>query len=183
MSEQPRNGQDGIAECGSVRDLLPLGVAGALDAGSSAAVETHLLSCEDCADEALFVRSLAAARPEPPADLVRSVLARLPELESAGGRNRALSSGAWDGTGGVGSAWWRVVDAWPLAMAASFILALGVGTMWIDRPSPSGAALVATMMEDEGRPGADEWMVAGAPVWDALPDDVLLVLLEEEPDA
>ncbi|MEX2530373.1 MAG: zf-HC2 domain-containing protein [Gemmatimonadota bacterium] len=174
MSEQPRNGQGGIAECGSVRDLLPLRAAGALDSGSSAAVETHLLACEDCADEARFVQSLAVARPEPPADLVRSVLARLPEKESAGSR---------DWADGIGRAWRRAADAWPLAMAASFILALGVGTMWMDRTSPSGAALVATMMEDEGRPGTDEWMVAGAPVWDALPDDVLLVLLEEEPDA
>ena len=180
MSEDPRNREDGTVECGTVRDLLPLRVAGALDSGPSAAVEAHLLSCGDCADEALFVQSLGAARPEPPTDLARAVMARLPGTAAI--RELAASAGAPTRARQDGRTWRRAVGAWPLAAAASLILALGVGSMWMDRAAPSGAALLATLMEDSGLPGSDEWMVAGAPVWDALPDDVLLVLLEEDSD-
>jgi predicted anti-sigma-YlaC factor YlaD len=178
MSEESKVGEGGIVECGTVRDLLPLRATGALDSGPAAAVEVHLHSCDECAGEALFVQSLGVARPEPPADLVRAVMARLPGQGAAAIRERAVSTRARQ----AGHTWRRAVNAWPLAAAASIILALGVGTMWMDRSGPSGAALLATLMEDSGLPGADEWMVAGAPVWDALPDDVLLVLLEEDSD-
>jgi anti-sigma factor RsiW len=61
-------------DCDTVRDLVPLQLRGQLPPHEAAAVEEHVLVCDDCAAEAALVRTLAAALPAVPAGLEARVL-------------------------------------------------------------------------------------------------------------
>jgi hypothetical protein len=123
------------------------------------ALRSHLASCSRCAGEAAFMVRVARARPEPPAGLVPAIL-------GAVGRVSPMA-GWWSGT---------------MAAAAVLVLALGVGlvSQQVDSAEAWGAVEDFVMDAPVEDWGEDEWYVAGAPVLEALPDQMLLALLQEE---
>jgi hypothetical protein len=122
------------------------------------ALAHHLATCADCAREAAFMARLAGARPEPPSELLPAILARA--------RRAPAPSGWWSGS---------------MAAAAVLVLSLGVGLISHQAdPSPSFSPLdVLVMNEGLADWEDDEWYVAGAPVLEALPEQMLLALLQE----
>lgn len=175
----------GAEACPEVRDRLPLFTAQRLDLSRAEAVEAHLGDCEACAAEAALVRRLQEVRVEPPAGLVDQVLYRIlgPAAVPSTTPGAATKS---DEPGGVlrFPAWpfgpvRRAVAGWGLPAAAVLVLALGIGVFWTaDRDLP-GDLLLTAFVEEADERAHEEWLVAGAPVWEALSDDVLISLLEE----
>jgi hypothetical protein len=119
----------------------------------------HLAECASCAADAGFMARVAAARPELPAGLRSRVLRSLPEPRP-----------------GIG--WWTG----SVAAAAVMILAMGAGlvSQRIDTHQPMNPLDGFVLEDPDPGWGDDEWYVAGAPVWDALPDEMLLALLQED---
>jgi hypothetical protein len=163
--------------CAEVRDRIPLSEAGVLQASERDELSRHLQQCEECAAEARFLAGLAAARPVPPADLKEGVMGRLAALEREpsavplphrkspfSGRNRL-----------------HPLTSWGTPAAAAVAVALGLGVVWSlasgNGNGQNGAGLLLSIPEEEMQ--LEEWMVAGAPVLDALPDDMLFSLLLE----
>ncbi|MSR22953.1 MAG: zf-HC2 domain-containing protein [Gemmatimonadetes bacterium] len=155
-------------ECARIRDLLPLYVAqGSASPGFAgeelaeedrAGVAEHLVRCADCREEARFIAELRARRPEPPASLLSSILEA---ARKAPGRQKSTLLP-------------RLLRA-----AAVAALALGIGTFWQREPEPEPMWTVAL----EAQPAVDwygqDWLVAGEPIVEALPDDMLRMLVEE----
>lgn len=170
--------------CAQVRELLPGFGATTARRGEREAVNRHLSACRACAEEARFVARIRSVKPDPPPGMVEQVMRRLRE-------SRPAMAGASGGTptwrphgtsasevAGPGQGW--TATSWSLAAAAVLVLALGVGVVWSEDQSPVGEGLIASLVtEDDPGPG-EEWLVAGAPVWDALPDEVLQTLLEDD---
>ncbi len=150
--------EDLAGECARTRDLLPLHVSGAATSGEVAELVKHLATCAECRDEARLVERLQLARPEPPDSLAPSII-------EASRRPRRPE---------------RTIVPWLLRAAAIAILAVGIGVLWRDdAPAPEPVWTVAL----ESQPMVDwyghDWMVAGEPLLDALPDDLLAQLMEE----
>lgn len=123
------------------------------------ALADHLASCSECARDVALMARLARARPDPSPDLLSAIVGLA--------RQTRLPTGWPSGT---------------VAAAAVLLLSLGVGLIshYADPPRPAGS--LDALVTDVG-PEAwedDEWYVAGAPVLEALPDQMLLALLEEE---
>jgi len=148
-------------DCGSVRDLLPLCVLGILSADDSRAVANHLRSCGDCRGEESFLVRLEEARQEPPADLRNRIVASLDK-----------------GSRGLGRVW-----GWGVPAAAAVIaVALGLGIFSDPGPSNEEIWSLAFQAEAPTEWVGEDWMVAGAPVLQALSDEILReVLLELDP--
>jgi len=150
-------------DCGPVRDLLPIQVLGELAPGDDLRVESHLSMCSECREERDFVRRLGLARVEPPLELVSAIMAAVDESARSTPTVVPIRRSA----------------LWALPAAAAIVLALGVGTIWNSpetRPSEWTLALESDVtMAWFG----NEWMVAGEPILDALPDDVLRSLIQE----
>jgi predicted anti-sigma-YlaC factor YlaD len=170
----PEGPASGRTTCDRVRELLPLRVAGLPTGTKSALVDRHLSECGACADEARFVHRVRTSRPEPPEGLVEAVLQRLPSAGTSAPEPRILP---------FRRAWVRrprrFAVGWGLSAAAVFILALGIGVMWTGDESGPAQALIASLVPEGDAPEPEGWMVAGAPVLDALPDEVLFTLMEE----
>jgi len=150
-------------DCASVRDLLPIQVLGELAPGDDLLVESHLATCGECREERAFVRRLVLARVEPPLELVSSILAA---VEEAARPAPTLVSN-------------RRSVLWGLPAAAVIVLAFGIGTIWNGPSSdPSGWSLA---LESDIAMAwfGNEWMVAGEPMLEALPDEVLRTLIVE----
>ena len=102
-----------MSECtsGELRDLLPELVNGRLEARMREAVEAHVASCTECADELALLRSLrpALAR-EPVIDTRRIAAAVIAQTAGAAGRAPARNG---------------IVNRWDVAIAAAALLAAG----------------------------------------------------------
>jgi hypothetical protein len=148
-------------ECTRIRELLSLEPSGSLSGEELGEMSEHLVGCTPCQEEAAFLALLRRARPATPDVLLPLILKK---LEKASQHRRQQKM-------------------WGLRAAAAVILALGVGTIWSTRgPAASDEVWELALHED---PVAVSWsggeyMAAGVPLFDQLPDDVLLALLEEE---
>jgi len=146
--------------CGIVRDLLPLLYAETASAEDLSGLDDHLLACDDCHEEAVFLARVAQARPRPPAGLSHRIVAevtksrRRPSVEP---RIRAAG--------------------WMTSVAAMLVLSLGIGLYWTGAASPDLDFALTSFLDADDEGEYDEWMVAGAPVLDALPDEVLRDLM------
>jgi len=150
-------------DCASVRDLLPIQVLGELAPGDDLRVESHLAACGECREEQTFVRRLVLARVEPPRELLSSILAAVDEAA------RPMPTVAPI----------RRSVTWALPAAAAIVLALGIGTIW-NGPSADQSEWNLALESDVTMAWfGDEWMVAGAPMLAALPDEVLRSLIAE----
>lgn len=167
--------------CARALDLLPLHLQRRIpDPEEALWLEQHLQVCGDCGEEAAFLEGLLPACPEPPVDLVASVLARVespvtPSVPHVYGNSppSRLSASTRPGR--------RVrFGGWAASVAALLVLGLGIGIIWTGDGANGGDLLFSAFLEDDEVPGdRDDWMVAGAPVLDALPDEVLLALVSE----
>jgi anti-sigma factor RsiW len=161
--------EDGAREssidCASARDLLPLMGTESIPAAHSRNVQAHLDTCGNCADEARFIQKLVGSREEPPSRLLPSIMAELErrdEFEPA----IILPTG-------------RRKLTWALPAAAAVVLALGIGNLWNNQPSTEQYSSLGFEPEVSMAWYGNDWMVAGQPVFEALPDDVLRSLIEE----
>jgi hypothetical protein len=129
-----------------------------VDGTADPVLARHLAICPPCADEAAFMARVARVRAEPPAGMVEAILAR--------------TGGRYPGFG-----WWSS----SVAAAAVLILALGAGLISQQLPSADGPFPFETFLaQDLDEWEGDDWYVAGAPVLEGLPDQMLLALLQEE---
>jgi hypothetical protein len=173
-------------DCAETRDLLPLRAAGTLGVVRGGQVEVHLRRCIECAEEWRFIERVLAVRPEPPADLAARVAAGLAAAEGQAEPAVVGSDAVVPRPAPRAAAFARLSRGWArgwgwgLAAAASVVLALGVGLLWHDGDAPTREALLSTLVETGEEWESEEWMVAGAPVWEALPDAVLMGLVLEE---
>lgn len=184
MSEETRyRGTDPTGgACARSLDLLPLHLQGRVsDPGVVLWLQAHLSACGDCQEEEVFLRGILPACPQPPGDLVASVMSRLaspatsprPEVDTSSPSVAPLV---------VSRPWLRRIrpGSWAASVAALLVIGLGIGTLWNGDTAPGGDLLFSAFLEDDDGPrGADEWMVAGAPVLDALSDEVLFALVSE----
>jgi hypothetical protein len=152
-------------DCASARDLLPLMGTESMPAAHSQDLQGHLDTCGECADEARFLQKLVAGRVEPPSRLLPSIMAELDRREDS--ETAVILPTA------------RRNLTWALPAAAAVILALGIGNLWNDQPSPEPYASIGFEPEVSMAWYGNSWMVAGQPMFEALPDEVLRSLIEE----
>lgn len=178
MTEDTRYGWKGSGGSGCARavDLLPLHVRGSVPVGSEALwIEEHLTRCDSCRAEAAFLEQLLSARPEAPVGLAAAVMARLESPAAT-----PLSMTPADPVPRRPHLPPQRYGGWAASVAAILVLGLGIGAFWMTESPVSGDLLFSAFLEDgEVVEDQDEWMVAGAPVLDALPDEVLLALVTE----
>ncbi len=180
MTEETRYGWKGSGGSGCARavDLLPLHVRGSIpDMSDALWIEEHLTHCDSCRDEALFLEQVLSARPEAPSGLATSVLARLEAPAVAMPPRVAPATVSAPPPPYLPP---RRYGGWAASIAAILVLALGIGTFWLSESPTAGDLLFSAFLDDaDESEDRDEWMVAGAPVLDALPDEVLLALVTE----
>ncbi len=168
-----------MTDCSRVRDILPLSLHGRLGADAEAGVRHHLDRCGECAEELHFLERLMATRPLPPEDLTSQVL---DQLQAGAGNLHGAREEVEMAAAGVHAARpsaHRRAMGWSLSVAAMVILSLGIGLNWSGSPVGNGDVILASFLMTADDEDPDEWMVAGAPVLDALPDDFLLELMSE----
>jgi len=173
--------------CAETLDRLAELVGGDLPEEDRRAVESHVATCEDCREEHTFLQALRSARPEPaPADLQATRdavrVAMTPPMSEAsssplGDPRRARETRSrWRSR-------WRELR-WSIPAAAVLILALGTSSVWTEWLGSNGGEAHTEFVEFgedalAGFYGGEDGLVAGAPVFEDLPDEVLLTLLEE----
>lgn len=123
------------------------------------ALRSHLASCSRCTEAAAFMARVARGRPEPPAGLLPAILEAADRVTP--------TPGWWSGS---------------VAAAAVLLLALGVGLVSQQAdPREAWSPVEGFAMDAPAAEwGEDEWYVAGAPVLEALPDQMLLALVQED---
>jgi hypothetical protein len=147
--------------CDEILDLVSLRPTGALSPDAAARLDHHLEGCSACAREAAFAARVYEARPEPPPGLADAVL-----REAWGRRGRARPAPGWMSTS--------------LAAAAVLVLSLGIGLATRTVGPGEGGLLLSSALETPAPEwGAEEWLVAGAPVLEGISDEALLLLLDE----
>ncbi|MEX0935703.1 MAG: zf-HC2 domain-containing protein [Gemmatimonadota bacterium] len=147
----------GEQACAWTRDRIPLRGLQGLSRSELAELEVHLLRCGDCRAEAELVETLQASSPEPPPSILVGV------LEARAARNDSH-----------GSDWRR----WVIRSAAVLVLALGASVIWSRDGGTDAVWALALETEPPAWYGSD-WVVAGQPIPEGLPDEVLRGLLEE----
>lgn len=168
----PEGSPTGRTTCDRIQELLPLRVAGLPTGLKATLVDRHLSECGDCAGEARFIDRIRASRPEAPDGLADGVLLQLALEDASQADSRVLPFPRIRSSR-------RFAVGWGLSVAAVFILALGIGVLWSgDDPGPA-QALIASLVPEEDAPEPEGWLVAGAPVLDALSDEVLFTLMED----
>ena len=143
-------------ECGTVRELLPGFGTNRIEARDAEHVEAHLSGCAECREELELVKSLFAARPQPPVDSVAQILAGV-HAERRRGRR----------------AWWGI------SAAAAIALAISVGTALDPDPVRTRAPEYATELAEGELWLSDAELVAGAPMLEGLSDEALQALFDE----
>lgn len=184
--------------CREVQERLPELEAGRLDEGVETGIRAHMVGCRECARAHEVVHLLASVpvAATPPEVEVRMRSAAREALEETRRAPRAFegggagAAGVRNGGGSGASGRRRWLPSWSLAAAAGVVLALGtpllVQRMQTSLPAESDSSWVAGS-EVEGQvqdllPSAyvgDDAVVAGAPAFDALSDEMLMALLEE----
>lgn len=153
-------------DCPAVRDLLPVLVLGRLAPGEGQMVESHLADCGDCREEQALVQRISLARVEPPRELLSSILTAV-DLAADAARPAPSVIPI------------RRSAQWALPAAAAIVLALGLGTIWNGRSADPSEFTLALESEVTMAWFGNEWMVAGEPLLETLPDEVLRSLIEE----
>lgn len=165
--------------CDRFREDLPLLVATG-DVFPDVMVR-HRRGCEPCRKEEAVVRALFAMRPEPPAELARTISAAL-----RAGSSLPEERGASDPRPARGSGVMRLL----LPVAALLVAVLGTVLVWQGRGSPTSGEGGPTVAAVDGGPagldGMHLWpsangMVAGEPLMllDGLTEAQLEALLRE----
>lgn len=143
-------------ECRKARERMPIFLS--KETAGDTELKGHLAECLNCRAEWEFVNRLYNARPEPPRHLADQIVARIFQPQRAT-RMRWARSG-W-------------------AAAAALLLGFGIGSLVVDRMGPASMQPVALMLEPTPIWYGEEWLVAGEPLLEELPDDVLQSLLAE----
>jgi anti-sigma factor RsiW len=118
-----------MSECtnGELRDLLPELMHGTLDAEMRGAVEAHVASCAECAEELALLRSLRVALEPAPRVDVQRIAAAVNARTMHGAAHRA-----------------RPRSAWRLAIAAAALVAVsGIGYAVVARHAGAPSVAVA----------------------------------------
>jgi anti-sigma factor RsiW len=176
--------------CDELRDHLPDLLLGALDPGTKGEVEAHLSACPECREELELLEAVRRARPEPPVGLEASIQARVQAEFGTNDQKVAgsIQPGRTRRRGGLnlplfGGRILIPTSAFPAA--AVVILSLGVALVWNQMITPGTDVEqepIQVVLAEEPLPEAylwDDGIVAGAPVFDGLTEEDLLVLLEE----
>ena len=145
------------AQCGNVREFLPDLVGNRLRVEDRVQVEAHLAECAECRAEFELAQSIYASRAAVPEGLADSVIDGVRRHRRSPGR-------PW----------------WGLSAAAVAALAIGIGIT--SEPAGDGgldASDFAYEVEEGGVWLSDDGLLAGAPTFDGLSDEALLLLLDE----
>jgi anti-sigma factor RsiW len=158
--------------CADVRDRIPELLLGDLTPERRTAVEAHLASCAECAEERATVEALLRGRPEVPAGLEARILDAV--HAEVGGESDVLK---------LEPRRRRGVPAWALSAAALLVLAVGTPLM-VTRMNDSTPLTPSEefAFADEAVPSvwaSDDGLIAGEPSFDGLSDEALLALLAE----
>lgn len=165
---------EGWTQCEDVLVRLPESLGGLLEAREQAALHAHILSCEACAEELAFAKTLRQAVPAPPSDLAARIVAK------------ALldPDGLWSPVQAVkGRATRRAKMRWgivaPILAAATILLALGIGWNLSEQGEEGGLAWADAFDIPNESWGVEDWYVAGAPYLDGISDETLAALMQE----
>lgn len=156
--------------CGWARDRLPYRVTGELPAAERDSLEEHLARCGMCRSEARLLSELHQARPVPSEEVRRRV--------RAGAVAGEPSDAGREATPGPGPYRRPVVAVGGVAAAA----VAAVSSLWILAGDDPRQDLIGTGGEIEElavEEMAEEWVVAGEPVFSELPPEALEHLLHE----
>jgi len=166
-------------ECERIRDLLPEWVLGESEPDSGESIRAHLSVCQECSAEEGALRTLLAARPEPPPGLSERIQARVRE-ELGASEEPAPATGRSGVVPLFRTRRWA--PAWALPAAAVVVLSLGIGVIWDGKEIPEVGQDPLQVAAEEPIPEAwlwDDGLVAGAPVLDGLTDEQLEALIRE----
>ena len=147
--------------CVELADRLPGWAAERLSPEEARAVAEHVASCVDCAGQVAVIRAVRAGRPSAPAGLAERIGTVIRDAEPA--PRPAPVRCAW--------------AAWATSAAAVLLLALGTFVLRDGATDPP--ADLGEVALEESVWIAEDGIVAGAPLLDQLPEDVLALLLEE----
>jgi hypothetical protein len=145
--------------CGTMRELIPDVVGGRLPRAQAETVERHVAACAECAGELRVARMILASRRDAPSGLLERLLATV----GAHRPRTATPAGSW----------------WGVAAAAVAALALGIGIQSDPSVQPVEVPGYAYEVEEGDIWLSDDGLLAGAPLFDDLSDDVLMQLLDE----
>jgi anti-sigma factor RsiW len=142
--------------CAQVRELIPDFVSSRLGVDDLEAVESHVTECGECRAELELAQMILASRPRVPAGLLERVMgAVLAE--------RRVPSRPW----------------WGVSAAAVAALALGIGISSERSQPPVEVPGFAREVEEGDVWLSEDGLIAGAPLFEGLSDDALVVLLDE----
>jgi anti-sigma factor RsiW len=142
--------------CGTIRELIPHFVGSLLEDVELEAVERHVAACADCRAELELAQAIFASRARVPAGLLERIARTSAAVPRAPSR-------AW----------------WGLSAAAVAALALGIGMASEQIPGTLDVPGFAYEPGEGGYWSSDDGLVAGAPLFETLSDESLLLLLDE----
>ncbi len=166
--------------CADVKDLLPEWIRGEVEESDRAVVTAHVSSCESCTEEVELLRRIQAAEFSTPASLASEIKSAVAaEIGSTVAVEIGSAVAAEIGSNaGVEYRRAKRFTGWRLPAAASVVLALGTALIWqrtqaLPEVGPLGQDPFAVVWP------SDDADVAGVPMWAALSDEDLALLLEE----
>ena len=158
----------GSSLCLRVQEHLPLLGEETLSRDEEVRLHEHLKTCPTCRRDHEFVLRLRLAMPEPPADLGIKILA---ELLPGGSDELSIRRGKWFGGG------WGATVAFA-SIVLAFVTGFGGGRL-VPWAQSAAAPDPLAFVDPEVDSWAEDWFVAGAPVLEALSDEVLNLLALE----